>query len=119
MFDPALIDRAAALLALCRERGLKLATAESCTGGLIAHLLTAIAGVSARYGGSQAAPACASIVASAPRCWLRAASGRGRTSRRAALGLCWDALSVPASSSKTTRRPRGKTSVPDGRRSAG
>jgi len=47
MFDPALIDRAAALLALCRERGLKLATAESCTGGLVAGLLTEIPGSSA------------------------------------------------------------------------
>jgi len=47
MFAPALIERAAALLTLCRERGLKLATAESCTGGLVAGLLTEIAGSSA------------------------------------------------------------------------
>jgi len=47
MFAPALIDRAAALLTLCRNRGLKLATAESCTGGLIAGLLTEIPGSSA------------------------------------------------------------------------
>ena len=47
MFAPALIDRAAALLALCRARGLKLATAESCTGGLVAGLLTEIPGSSA------------------------------------------------------------------------
>jgi nicotinamide-nucleotide amidase len=46
MFAPALIDRAAALLELCRERGLKLATAESCTGGLVAGLLTEIPGSS-------------------------------------------------------------------------
>jgi len=40
--------RAAAerLLALCRRRGLKIATAESCTGGLVAAALTAIAGSS-------------------------------------------------------------------------
>ncbi len=38
--------RAAALLDLCRARGLKIATAESCTGGLLAGLLTAIAGSS-------------------------------------------------------------------------
>ncbi len=37
---------ASALLALCRKRGLRLATAESCTGGLIAGALTAIAGSS-------------------------------------------------------------------------
>jgi nicotinamide-nucleotide amidase len=47
MFAPALIERAAALLALCRNRGLKLATAESCTGGLVAGLLTEIPGSSA------------------------------------------------------------------------
>jgi nicotinamide-nucleotide amidase len=36
----------AMVLELCRERGLKLATAESCTGGLIAARLTEIAGAS-------------------------------------------------------------------------
>ena len=41
-----LLARAEALLALCRETGLRLATAESCTGGLIAGTLTAIAGSS-------------------------------------------------------------------------
>lgn len=39
-------QRAAALLDLCRGKGLKIATAESCTGGLLAGLLTAIAGSS-------------------------------------------------------------------------
>jgi nicotinamide-nucleotide amidase len=34
------------LLALCRRRGLTLATAESCTGGLIAAILTEIPGSS-------------------------------------------------------------------------
>jgi nicotinamide-nucleotide amidase len=43
---PALLAEAEALLALLRERGLRLATAESCTGGLIAATLTAIAGSS-------------------------------------------------------------------------
>ena len=37
---------AEALLAACRSRGIMLATAESCTGGLIAAALTAIAGSS-------------------------------------------------------------------------
>jgi nicotinamide-nucleotide amidase len=41
-----LVEEAAALLALCRERGWRLATAESCTGGLIAATLTAVAGSS-------------------------------------------------------------------------
>jgi nicotinamide-nucleotide amidase len=43
---PALLAEAEALLALLRERRLMLATAESCTGGLIAATLTAIAGSS-------------------------------------------------------------------------
>ncbi|GGC55743.1 CinA family protein [Chelatococcus reniformis] len=39
-------DRAAALLALCRSRKFMLATAESCTGGLVAGALTEVAGSS-------------------------------------------------------------------------
>jgi nicotinamide-nucleotide amidase len=47
MFPSELIERAAALIARYRKRGLRLATAESCTGGLVAGLLTEIAGSSA------------------------------------------------------------------------
>lgn len=39
-------QRAEALLDTCRQRGLKIATAESCTGGLIAAMLTEIPGSS-------------------------------------------------------------------------
>ena len=46
MFTPALLQAATTLLCECRERGLMLATAESCTGGLIAAVLTEIAGSS-------------------------------------------------------------------------
>lgn len=40
------------LLDVCRRRGLTLASAESCTGGNIAHTITAIAGCSDVYTGS-------------------------------------------------------------------
>ena len=46
MFSPALIGRAAAVLGNYRERAWRIATAESCTGGLVAGLLTEIPGSS-------------------------------------------------------------------------
>ena len=46
MFDPETLDLATAVLAACRARGWHVATAESCTGGLVAAALTAIAGSS-------------------------------------------------------------------------
>lgn len=46
MLAPDLIASAEQLLTACRTRELKLATAESCTGGLVAGALTEIAGSS-------------------------------------------------------------------------
>jgi nicotinamide-nucleotide amidase len=46
MIDRALREKAAQVLEIFRARGLKVATAESCTGGLVAGALTEIAGSS-------------------------------------------------------------------------
>lgn len=46
MFQAELVSTAERLLAHLRARGWKLATAESCTGGLIAALFTGVAGAS-------------------------------------------------------------------------
>jgi nicotinamide-nucleotide amidase len=46
MFSRALLAQAESVLAAARAKGLKIATAESCTGGLIAGLLTEIPGSS-------------------------------------------------------------------------
>lgn len=46
MTDAAMLAEAEALLLACRARGVTLGTAESCTGGLIAAALTAVAGSS-------------------------------------------------------------------------
>jgi nicotinamide-nucleotide amidase len=46
MFSDAFLSRAANLIAACRAAEITLATAESCTGGLLAALITAIPGSS-------------------------------------------------------------------------
>jgi nicotinamide-nucleotide amidase len=46
MFDHEIRESAEHVLEVCRRKGLRVVTAESCTGGLIAAALTAIAGSS-------------------------------------------------------------------------
>jgi nicotinamide-nucleotide amidase len=46
MFAPHILELAETVLAEARAKGLKIATAESCTGGLVAGALTEIAGSS-------------------------------------------------------------------------
>jgi nicotinamide-nucleotide amidase len=47
VIDAALREAATRVLELCRARGLQVATAESCTGGLVAAALTEVPGSSA------------------------------------------------------------------------
>jgi nicotinamide-nucleotide amidase len=47
MFTQEFVNRARIVIARCRDRAIKIATAESCTGGLLAALLTEIPGSSA------------------------------------------------------------------------
>ena len=46
MYEERHVALAKQLLGLCRDKRLRLATAESCTGGLIAAVLTSVAGAS-------------------------------------------------------------------------
>jgi nicotinamide-nucleotide amidase len=49
MFPADLVHKAETLVSLCRAKKLKVATAESCTGGLVGGLITAVAGSSDIY----------------------------------------------------------------------
>jgi PncC family amidohydrolase len=50
--DEELLDLARRVGAVCRDRGVRLGTAESCTGGLVAHLITEVPGSSDYFAGA-------------------------------------------------------------------
>ncbi len=54
MADP-LVEHARRLQVACLERGRTVSTAESCTGGLVAHLITEVAGSSGYFRGGVVA----------------------------------------------------------------
>jgi PncC family amidohydrolase len=49
--DSELLELANRLGSACRERGVRIGTAESCTGGLVAHLITEVPGSSDYFSG--------------------------------------------------------------------
>lgn len=50
--DQELLDLAQRVAAACRERGIRLGTAESCTGGLVGHVITEVPGSSDYFTGA-------------------------------------------------------------------
>ena len=46
LFPPLMLEQAREIVEICNRRGLTIATAESCTGGLIAAILTEVPGAS-------------------------------------------------------------------------
>ncbi len=55
IFGREAVERASRLLETCRAKGLHLATAESCTGGLMADRLTDVPGASESFAGGAVA----------------------------------------------------------------
>jgi nicotinamide-nucleotide amidase len=50
--DEELLGLARRLALICRERGVRIGTAESCTGGLVGHLITEVPGSSDYFAGA-------------------------------------------------------------------
>ncbi len=128
MIDTAILVEAEALLAACRARGVQLATAESCTGGLIAAALTAIAGssdvvdrgfviaavgaVSQQVAGLMASGALAQSGAGIAVA-VTGVAGPGGGSADKPVGLVWFGLAVRGGAVRTDHRvfPGDRTAI--------
>ncbi len=86
-----ILESAKAVLAACRKRGWKLGTAESCTGGLVAGALTAIAGSSDVVSGGfiTYSNAAKTRLLGVPAALIEA---HGAVSRPVAEAMAWGAL---------------------------
>ena len=91
MIDQELSRAAAAFLDGARVRGLKLATAESCTGGLVAAAICAIAGASDVF---------ERMVTRGSSCIRRLGDGDGSETKRFRRFLANDKVSPPRISRK-------------------
>lgn len=84
-------DLAEVVLATCRERGLTLATAESCTGGLVGDLITRVPGSSDCYVGgviAYANPVKERVLAVGGRTLAAHGAVSGPVVRQMARGVC-------------------------------
>ena len=92
MFSASLRERAAAVIALYEERGLTLVTAELCTGGLIAGLMTETARVVRKSSNAASSPIPTSI------------QRRGARRRPLTLSTSFGAVSAEVASGDGRRR---------------
>jgi len=95
MFPQNMLDEAEALLAAARMRGWRITTAESCTGGLIAGLLTALAGSSDVVDGGAVtySNAAKTRVLGVPAEMIVAGPGGGTATKP--VGLVWFGVASP------------------------
>ena len=101
MADPRMIDeaRATRLLAACRARGWHVATAESCTGGLVSAALTDIPGSSDVVDRGFVLTALdVTLICEKPKIGPRSAEMRAELARIA--GIAPDRISVKATTSE-------------------
>lgn len=118
MFPSDLVQLASAILDRCRSRGFRLATAESCTGGLIAACLTEVAGSSDVFDRGFVAyhnQAKIDLLGVAPECLARFGAVSEETARamaeggraRAGVDLCIAVTGIAGPGGGSAGRPVG------------